>query len=179
MLLQKEVLEEFSLHQQVKPHSLEGMNAMKFLNAKNRANSAVPAFPPDIYDCTHVRPSASHDEKLLGILKGSLLLIEAALPFGSLVPSELGSWNSHSVAMWRYMVKHSLGPETLMKCVLVLEDAISPEWLLPQATYMLSAMARPWRAICDASLPAIALRISLLDSGLCYGTVKGRRGYRS
>mmetsp|Transcript_26902 Transcript_26902/g.55459 ORF Transcript_26902/g.55459 Transcript_26902/m.55459 type:complete len:2488 (+) Transcript_26902:443-7906(+) len=179
LIVQTEVLEEFSLNQQVKPRSLEGLNAFKFLSAKNRANSTVPAFPPEIFDCTHVRPSASYDEKLLGILKGSLLLIEAALPFGSLIPSELGSWNSQSVAIWRYMVKHSLGPETLMKCVLVLEDAISPDWLLPQVSYMLSAVARPWRAICEASLPAIALRISLLDDGLCYGTVKGRRGYRS
>lgn len=143
---------------------------MKFLDAKNRARS-IPASAPEIYECVHVRQFASHDEKLLGILKGALLLIEAALPLGSIGPSEYGTWNSHTAALWRNLVKNSPGAGSLMKCVLLLEDAISPDWLHPKASYLFSAVTRQWRALSEASLPAIALRVSLLDNGLKYSFV--------
>ena len=116
----------------------------------------------------YVGKHGSHDEKLLGLLKGALLMIEAALPRGSVATDEDGHWNPESAALWRSLVKSSLGPETLMRCILVLEDAISPEWYHEQATQLYAAIPTQFRAMGEASLSAIALRISILDRCLKY-----------
>ena len=156
------------------PPLLEGMFALKFVNAKNRVRT-TPSSVSEIYQCVYVSPSASHDERFLGLLKGAILLIEVALPLGSVDSSESGRWNPHSAALWRNLVKSSSGPESLMKCVLLLEDVISPDWLHRQASHLFSAIPKQWRAICDASLPSIALRVSLLDNGLKYKLVDRSR----
>ena len=147
------------------------MFASKFLNAKKRAR-ATPASASELFETTFTSPSASHDEKLLGMLKGALLMIEAALPRASVGDSVNGSWDPQSAALWRNFVKDSQGPESLMKCVLLLEDAISPDWLHTQATQLYASIPRPWRAMREASLTAVALRVSILDRCLKYGLKK-------
>lgn len=143
------------------------MFAYKFLNAKKRARSTHVS-KPELFDCTFTGPSASHDEKLLGLLKGAILLIEAALPRGSLEVSSNGLWNPHAVALWRNFVKDAQGPESLMKCILLLENAISPAWLHSQATQLYASIPTQWRAMGEASLSAIALRVAVLDRCLKY-----------
>jgi hypothetical protein len=143
------------------------MFAYKFLNAKKRARS-TPVSTTELFECTYTRPSASHDEKLLGLLKGAILIIEAALPRGSLGVSSNGSWNPHAAALWRNFVKDAQGPESLMKCVLLLENAISPLWLHSQATQLYASIPTQWRAMGEASLSAIALRVAVLDRCLKY-----------
>ena len=51
---------------------------------------------------------------------------------------------------------------------LVLEDAISPEWYHEQATQLYAAIPTQFRAMGEASLSAIALRVSILDRCLKY-----------
>jgi hypothetical protein len=149
------------------PPALESMFAYKFLNAKKRARS-TPASKADLFECTFTRSSASHDEKFLGLLKGAMLLIEVALPRGSLGISGRGSWNPQAAALWRNFVKDAQGPESLMKCLLLLENAISPAWLHSQATQLFASIPTQWRAMGEASLSAIALRVAILDRCLKY-----------
>lgn len=143
------------------------MFAYNYLNAKKRARS-TPASKSEIFESACSRPSSPCDENLLGLLKGAILLIEAALPRGSVGSSANGSWNSEVAILWRNLVKDAKGPESLMKCVLLLEDAISPDWLHSQATQLYAAVPKQWRAMGEASLPAIALRVSILDRCLKY-----------
>ena len=165
--VQEEVMGEYSAACNATPDELKGMFAFEFFDAKKRAKGKTrTAF--EVFDCVYVGKHGSHDEKLLGLLKGALLMIEAALPRGSVATDEDGHWNPESAALWRSLVKSSLGPETLMRCILVLEDAISPEWYHEQATQLYAAIPTQFRAMGGASLSAIALRISILDRCLKY-----------
>ncbi|KAL7541225.1 hypothetical protein ACHAXR_012783 [Thalassiosira sp. AJA248-18] len=165
--VQEEVLLDFNTANDASPPMLEEMFAFKFLDAKKRARS-TPVSKTKLFESAFTRPSAPPDEKFLGLLKGATLLIEAALPRGSVGTSPNGSWNPQAAALWRNLVQDAQGPESLMKCVLLLEDAISPEWLHSQATQLYSAVPKQWRAASDATLPAIALRVSVLDRCLKY-----------
>lgn len=119
--------------------------------------------PTDLYEYTIPRPGASHDEQSLLILKGSILLIEAALPTGA-----IEYWTDHAALLWSKFVKTAKGPESLLKCVLLLEDAISPRFMKPQATQLMSALTRPWRAMGEASISSVALRVAVLDHSIKY-----------
>ncbi len=143
------------------------MFAYQFLNAKKRARFP-PATKTEIFECAFTRPHASHNEKLLGRLKSAILLIESALPRGSVGFSGNGSWTSETAALWRNFVKDAQGPESLMKCVLLLEDAINPDWLHSQATQLYACIPKQFRAMGEASLSSIALRVSVLDRCLKY-----------
>ena len=172
--VQGEVTQDFSDANDASPPMLEKMFAYQFLNAKKRARS-TPATKTDIFETAFARPSASQDEKLLGLLKGAVLLIEAALPRGSVGSSKNGSWDHEAAAAWRNFVKDAQGPESLMKCVLLLEDAISPDWFHSQATQLYASLPKQWRAMGEASLSGIALRVSVLDRCLKYQQKKKKQ----
>ena len=143
------------------------MFAFNFLDAKKRARS-IPVTKADIFETAFTRPSASHDEKLLGLMKGAILLIEAALPRNAVGSSTNGSWDPQAAALWRNSVKDAQGPESLMRCILLLEDAISPDWMHSQATQLYGSVPKQWRAMGEATLQAIALRVSILDRCVKY-----------
>lgn len=165
--VQEEVIGEYSAACNATPDELKEMFAFQYFDAKKRAKGKTrTAF--EVFDCVSVGKHGSHNEKLLGLLKGALLMIEAALPRGSVATDEDGHWNPESAALWRSLVKSSLGPETLMRCILVLEDAISPEWYHEQATQLYAAIPTQFRAMGEASLSAIALRVCILDRCLKY-----------
>lgn len=162
--VQDEVIQDFTAANEAAPPELEAMFAYQFLNAKKRARS-TPVNKAELFETAFTRPSASPSEKLFGLLKGALLLIEAALPRGSIASP---SWDSEAAALWRNFVKDAQGPESLMRCTLLLEDAISSDWFHSQATQLYASMATQWRAMGEATLSAIALRISVLDRCLKY-----------
>ena len=168
--VQEEVMREYAETCNHTPEVLKGMFAFQFCDAKKRAKGKTRS-TLELFDCTTVGKHGSHNEKLLGLLKGALLMIEAALPRGSVNTDEDGHWNPESAALWRSLVKGSLGPETLMRCILVIEDAISPEWYHEQATQLYAAIPKQFRAMGEASLTAAALRISILDRCLKYQKV--------
>lgn len=145
--------------------SLEEMFAMQSLQATNWKNAKYLA-PSDLLEFAHPRSDASHDEKSLLLLKGSILLIEAALPKGA-----IEYWPAHAALLWSKFVKDAQGPESLLKCVLLLEDAISPKFMRAQATQLLSALPRQWRAMGEASISSVALRVAVLDHILKYSKV--------
>jgi hypothetical protein len=138
------------------------MFAFKSLQQTNWKSSKYLAFT-DLYEYVSPRQGASHDEQSLLILKGSILLIEAALPTGA-----IEYWPDHAALLWSNFVKIAKGPESLLRCILLLEDAISPAFMKPQATQLLSALTRPWRAMGEASVSSVALRVAVLDHSLKY-----------
>jgi hypothetical protein len=144
------------------PIPFEGMFALTSLEQTNWKNSKYLA-PEDLHEFVCTRAGASHEERSLMLVKGSILLVEAALPAGA-----IEYWPSSAALLWRNFVRNAIGPESLLKCVLLLEDAISPEFLRPQATQMSSALPRQWRAMGEASVSSVALRVAVLDHSLKY-----------
>lgn len=138
------------------------MFALRYLQQTNWKNSKyLTAANLNEYVCH--RKGASHDEKSLQLLKGTILLLEAALPSGA-----IEYWPANAALLWSNFVKNAQGPEILLKCVLLLEDAISPDYMKPQAFQLLAALPRQWRAMGEASISSVALRVAVLDHSLIY-----------
>merc|ERR1712151_1425953 len=107
--------------------------------------------------------------------KAALLLIEAALPLGAVDNSNSGPWRRAIAQHWRLIVERANGPATLMRCVIVLEDTLSEEWIKPDVGHLRSCLPNRWKALAEASPASLAIRIILLDRGLMYGTVDRKR----
>jgi hypothetical protein len=151
------------------PSSLENMTAKDFLRADDRARGS--AILPDFLEVSKVAPSASSDETTFGLLKAALLLIEAALPTGAVDNSDQGTWSPTLACEWRSVVQSARGPSSLMRCVILLEECLSPEWMEPQFIHLLACMPIKWKAINEASVSSLATRIFLIDKGLHYDEV--------
>ena len=171
--IQDEVLHDFSTANDSTPAVFQGLFANSFLNGKKRARGSH-VVPNEIFETATPRPGSSNDEKMLGELKSALLLIEASLPRGSVGLSLYGSWSPQAATAWHNLVKDALGPETLMKLVLVLEEAISNDWKHAQATQLYGSLPKLWRAQTEASLPSVALRVSVLDRCVKYSLKKSK-----
>ena len=167
--VQEEMLEEMISSLDRVPEPLETMKAKQFLRASDRArgNAAVPNF----FDIVATPLSASSGQKALAVAKAALLLVEASLPIGAIDNSKTGVWRPYYAAKWRKMVEKAEGPCALSTCAFLFEESLSPEWIDQHIIHMLSCLPVKWKAIRDANVSNVALRIALLDSGLDYGTV--------
>ena len=151
------------------PSLVENMIAKDFLHTNDRARGS--AILPDFQEVSKVAPSASTDERSFGLLKAALLLIEAALPLGAVDNSEQGPWSPTLASEWRSVVKSARGPSSLMRCVILLEECLAPEWMELQFSHLLACMPIKWKAIKEASVSSLAIRIFLIDKGLHYDEV--------
>jgi len=169
--VQTELLDEyFDARGDGVPSSLEGMAAAKFVNSSNRERGS--AVLPNFSDAISVGPGATIEDENIGKLKAGLLLIEAALPRGS-VDSSI--WTPEKANSWRSMVCNSIGPGSLMGSLLVLETSILADFFYPQGYYLLQCLQTPWRAQNSASAVSVALRLSTLDRAIKFdaGTTRG------
>ena len=148
------------------PEALDYLVARNYLHSKRRARKSSRLV--NLYKAVSVGPRATEEEKSIANLKGALLTIEAALPQGSVDTSCSGAWNPDSAFYWKRMVENSPGLATLMGCVILLEDSIDKAWFKPHAKHFVDCLPKYWKAISDASIPAIATRISLLDRAINY-----------
>mmetsp|Transcript_3362 Transcript_3362/g.4934 ORF Transcript_3362/g.4934 Transcript_3362/m.4934 type:complete len:460 (+) Transcript_3362:3852-5231(+) len=167
LLVQEEMLEEVLAKKDAVPKPLEHMSAVGFLNSRNRArgpHTPLPDFGKISSVCERTRP----EERELHFLKATLLIIEAALPVGSVDTSSEGAWRPDVALYWRSMVGKAQCAAGLMGSVVLLEHAIKKQWLTAEAEHMLACMPLHWKAVSDASLSSVALRISLLDGGIKY-----------
>jgi len=155
------------------PEALKYLLATKYLHSRRRAKGAT-FLSASLSDSLSVGVGATCDEMITAILKASLLLIEAALPVGSVNTSEKGPWNPEASNFWRSMVRFSIGPATLMGCVILLQDAIDKGWYRPRGKHMMECLPMYWKAIEDATLASIATRIWILDRSILYGMVNNR-----
>ena len=170
--LQEELLEEWIAQKEGVPEDLDYLIARNYLYSKRRARKS--GLPLSFSKALSVGPGASAEDKAISNLKAALLTIEAALPQGSVDTSSSGSWNSESSAYWKLMVENSPGLASLMGCVILLEDAIDKTWFRLQAKHLIDCLPKHWKAISDASVSSIAMRIWLLDRAVMYGTSGSR-----
>jgi hypothetical protein len=151
------------------PAPLENMTAKDFLHASDRARCSATL--PDFLEISKVAPSASSDERTFGLLKAALILVEAALPLGAVDISDQGPWSTALASEWRSVVRSALGPSSLMRCVILLEECLSLEWMQPQFSHLLACMPIKWKAVNEASVSSLATRIFLIDKGVHYDKV--------
>lgn len=151
------------------PSALEGMVAKKFLRAKDRSRGSVVL--PNFAEVAQVASTASSGKRIFATLKAALLLLEAALPIGAVDNSENGSWSPSFAAEWRTSVRHARGPSSLMRCVILLENSLASEWIETHFIHLLSSLPLGWKAISEATVGLIALRVFVLDQGIHYHEV--------
>ena len=151
------------------PPALENMVATKFLHAKDRSRGSAAL--PNFTEVAQVEPTASSGKRTFAMLKAALLLLEAALPLGAVDNSERGSWCPPFAAEWRTNVRNARGPSSLILCVILLENSLSSEWVEIHFVHLLSCLPLGWKAINEATVGLIALRIFLIDQGIQYDEV--------
>jgi hypothetical protein len=149
------------------------MEAKSFLRSRDRARGTLPL--PDFAKVAHTGPLATADDKVFATMKAALLAIEAALPIGSINNTDNGAWKPDFSKQWRLMVQQSIGPWNLMRCVILLEDTISEEWIKPQIGHLRSCLPSRWKALDETSSSSLAIRIILLDRGIIYDQVDKKR----
>ena len=155
------------------PWPLNQMEASKYLHSRDRVRSTEPL--SDFARIARVEKSASVTKKTFATCKAALLLIEAALPIGCVDNTFNGRWNSSRARQWREVVKNARGPWELMRCVILLEDIVSSEWIDPHVATLRDCLPNRLRALEEASSSSVAMRITLLDKGVMYGSVDKKR----
>ncbi len=151
------------------PTSLDHLQARKFLDSPNRAVKYSPVF--NFTKIMNKLSTSSSDDEMLGLLRCAVLIIEAAIPMGSIDTSDNGPWNPAHAAYWRKLVMNSKTPGCLMGCIIVFESVLSKDWIRPNCEHLLSCLPRPWKAINDATVSSIALRLWVLDRGIKYALI--------
>ncbi len=155
------------------PPTLENMSAKNFLRANDRARGSLPL--PDFMGLLNLQPGSASDDVTLATMKAAILMIEAALPIGAVDTSPKGLWNPEFASQWRVMVQQARGPESLIRCVILLEDTIMEDWMNPQVAHLRSCLPSRWKAVGEASPSSLAIRVFLLDQGITYAVVDKRK----
>ena len=151
--------------------ALRNLKASAYLCSPHRARGFAKV--PDFRRLLAAPSSATFEDKAIQELKAALLLVEVALPNGSLK----AVWKVHTAQYWRSMLSKSTTPGNVMGCLVLLENAISKDWLRPNCEHLISCLPRHWKSINEASVSSIALRLGTLDRGLKYGMAKDDNGH--
>ncbi len=158
------------------PSAIQELQAVAFLDSPNRARMFSPVMNYSKLMETSSSTTTTTDNHTLALLRCATLIIEAALPAGSVDSSINGFWKAQTSLYWRSMVVKAETPGCLMGCIILLENALSTDWLRPNAEHLLGCLPRPWKAINDASVSSIALRLLVLDRGIKYGLSHDEEG---
>lgn len=172
-LLQSETLEEIHESQGILPPALNMLVAKQYLYARDRARGSLVL--PDFLRVGTVDIQSSSSEKIFALAKAGALAVEAALPIGSLDHTDKGPWRSAFASRWRLLVEEATTAMQLMRCVIVLEDTITEEWIKPESAHARACLPNRWKALGEASPSAIAIRIMLLDRSIMYETTDRKR----
>jgi hypothetical protein len=147
------------------PGELQTLTAIEFLDAPHRASHVIIS---NISKLSGTNPGGSSEDKSIALMRTSVLLIEASLPRGSVDTSEEGTWKPEIASSWRAMVADAQSPAILTGYIILLENVISKDWLRPNAQHLLSCLPRPWKAVNEATISSIALKLFTLDRGIKY-----------
>ena len=173
LLPKYEMLEEAASQKDGLPSELNRMEAHRHFNLKDRARGAAP--PPDFAMIANASVSASTDDRNFAVLKAAVLLIESALPLGSVDITSKGPWKPELAQQWRLTVERAEGPAKLMRCVILLEDLIAEEWLKPDVGHLRSCLPNRWKALGEVSVASLAIRVETLDRCILYGRVDKKK----
>lgn len=172
-LLQDELLEQYSETRGGLPPALNMLRAKDYLNIRDRARGNLPL--PDFARIAYLNEGMSSSEKTFGLAKAALLAVDAALPIGSLDATDKGPWRSTYAERWRSMVKKAEGPAQLMRCIILLEDTITEDWIKQDLGHLRTVLPGRWKALGEATPAGLAMRIILLDRAIMYETVDRKR----
>lgn len=167
------MLEEAACQRDGLPLVLNNMVAKEFLRTNNRVRGNIPL--PNFASIANVHVGASTDDRTFAVMKAAILLIEAALPVGSVDNTSQGPWSPAVAQQWRLVVERAEDAATLMRCVILLEDTITEEWYKTDVGHLRSCLPNRWKAIGEASAAALATRITLLDRGINYSLIDKKR----
>ena len=137
------------------PPTLQSLNAYRFMGEPGRANSYRPPL------------SFSDSKGMVSQLRLALLIVEAALPHGSIDDSD-DRWGEDFVTPWRAAVTVANDAVSLMQCQIMLEFGIRTAWLRPTGLKMLSCLASRTHAMRTATCGMVAIRIWTLDAAIKY-----------
>ncbi len=171
--VQEEMWDDAMSSRNVLPSTLENLEAKAFLDARDRARGQVQL--PDFVQISRTPPMASSNEQILATMKAASLAIEAALPMGCVDNTEKGPWSPKLASQWRLKVLQSEGPWDLMRCVLLLEESISEEWIRPEMGNLRACLPGRMKALEEATPSSLAMRVLLLDRALLYQTVDKKK----
>lgn len=103
-------------------------------------------------------------------LRAAMLIIEAALPLGSVDDSE-DRWGDGFVIAWREAVISAADPIALMQCQLMLEYGIRTAWLKATGLKLFSCLPSRVQCLRTATYSAVAVRVWVLDETIKYDKV--------
>jgi hypothetical protein len=157
--------------------AIRRLRALSYLQESNR----------QIVQMRHslVKMADVSDEQYLSefeAVRGVLLTIYAALPFGALPyddseseqlnqVTDTSSWTDELDQVWRSNVAEACEVGALMEATLLLEMTLDRAWLAPAARDLLSALPQPHFALRCGTLSSLALRLFCLDQALLYDKV--------
>ena len=171
--VQKEMIEDAINAKKELPALLENLEAASYLQARDRVRGN--SFLPDFHRIAYSPPNASSNDRIFATMKAALLAIEAALPVGSVDNTEQGDWSKEFAAQWRSKVLQADGPWDLMRCVFILEESISEEWIRPDLFQLRSGLPGRAKALEEASPSSLAIRLILLDRSLLFDHVDKKK----
>lgn len=172
-VLQDYRVDEMALSRYGIPPELTFLEAISYLNARDRARGQ--SLLPDFARIAYVEWHQSSNTKTLGLMKAALFAIEAALPVGCIDNRDSGPWRKSFSDRWKRTVEEAEGPELLIRCTILLEDTISPDWIKEDIGHLRSCLPARWKAIGEASPSALAVRVILLDRSIMYETIDRKR----
>mmetsp|Transcript_59624 Transcript_59624/g.146157 ORF Transcript_59624/g.146157 Transcript_59624/m.146157 type:complete len:1208 (-) Transcript_59624:3436-7059(-) len=171
--IQKEMMDDNIAVQNSLPDCISQMEAKSFFRSRDRVRGKEHL--PDFSRIAESSPSSSAQDRTFARCKASLLAIEAALPIGSVNNTSIGEWEPSLARQWRLAVLNAPDSWNLMRCCIVLEEAIDPEWIREGISLLQSVLPGRWRALLEATPSSLAIRIILLDRGLMYKNVDKSR----
>ena len=138
------------------PDTLKSLHAFKHMNESYRHWGL---FAPTL--------TFGNSRSTVGMLRAGLLIVEAALPAGSVDDSE-DKWGDDLVVAWRESVNTAQDATALMQSQIVLECAVKNAWLRPAGIKLMCCLPSRAHAMRNATCGAVAVRLWALDSAIRY-----------
>jgi len=168
------------------PEILKSLTAYKYYASSRRHNiNAVGGTP---LNC-RIFPRHNKDKSDIAVIKSAMLLVHAALPYGSIDESEerwgrgvpgVGSGvimplryeSSPFSEAWKYAVTSAADATQLMECQLMLEYGVRSSWFKTTGAKLMCCMPSRLCALRHSTLGMVAMRLFCLDQAVKYDKVK-------
>eukprot|EP01036_Dinobryon_divergens_P023401 gene23401-31743_t len=142
------------------PETLKSLHAFKHIHESYRHWGL---FAPTL--------TFGNSRSTVGMLRAGLLIVEAALPAGSVDDAE-DKWGDDLVVAWRESVNIAQDATALMQSQIVLECAVKNAWLRPAGLKLMCCLPSRAHAMRNATCGAVAVRLWALDSAIRYDKVQ-------
>jgi len=183
---ERERLEGRGCGPDIVPEILKSLTAFKYYTLTGRHNTHTVGGVPLNYQPL---PGHSSNNSDLAVLKSAMLMVHAALPYGSIDESEerwgrgvpgmgsgvilpTGYESSSFAAAWKYAVTSAADATQLMECQLMLEYGVRSSWFKTTGAKLMCCMPSRLYALRHPTLGMVATRLFCLDQAVKYDKVK-------